>query len=49
VVHKRKQNGSSSVWPSFANENGIKVCEVFIEELLLNYCRESKEIIYEHK
>jgi len=49
VAHKRKQNGSSSVLLNIANEVGIKVCEQFSEELLLNYCRESKEIMSEHK
>jgi hypothetical protein len=49
MVHKRKQNGSSSVWLSIANEDGTKVCKQFAEELLVNYCKESKEIICEHK
>jgi len=49
MVHRRKQNGSSSVWLSTANEDGIKVGKQFSEELLLNYCKESKEIISEHK
>jgi hypothetical protein len=48
-VHKRKQNGSGSVWLSIANEDGTKVGEQFSEELLLNCCRESKEFISEHK
>jgi hypothetical protein len=42
VEHKRKHGGR------IANEDGIKVSEQFIE-LLLNYCRESKEILSQHK
>lgn len=34
---------------NIANEDGTKVCKQFSEELLLNYCKESKEIISEHK